>query len=171
MSNPRVDPGPEANVGGVGLGAIEILRPQLADEGKPRAPAASAGQREPEQPQRVVLVVGVVEERDVVGVAHRGDDLAADQELAVDGADRGQTAGLRGGRRRHAEHAPREDRRSQVNPLVATAPGPAASGFGQGDGGGPNCRTTGRLSSWLLSSSSAEDRSPHSGSHRMPASP
>ena len=62
----RVDPGSDANVSGVGVRLLEILRPELADEGQPASRLPRAGQRQPEQAKRVVLVVGVVEVGDLV---------------------------------------------------------------------------------------------------------
>ena len=43
-----------------------------------------AGQRDPEHPQDVVLVVGVVEERRLVVIADGGDDLGARGQPAVE---------------------------------------------------------------------------------------
>ena len=45
---------------------LHVLRSHLPEEGQTRGRPPHPGQRQAEHPQRVVLVVGVVEERDVV---------------------------------------------------------------------------------------------------------
>ena len=83
---------PDADVEGVGDDVLDVL----ASESRSRNASRSVGRHmpasdEPEHPQRVVLVVGVVEEGDLVLAAEGDGRLAADRHLRAAPLD-GQAA-------------------------------------------------------------------------------
>ena len=115
--------------------------------------------REPEQPKRVVLVVGVVEERDAVGIAEGGDDLTADRSwpsIARIGPDGRVCAAADGGRQSAVARSMSPPGESWGGATaMGQAPGLRRQASDPSDRGGLICRTTGCLSSWVLPSKSS----------------
>jgi hypothetical protein len=88
---------------------LEIFRSHFADQREPSGRPPDGRHPHPHHAQRVVFVVGVVEERRLVGAADGSDDFPADDDPSVERADRPlrQRLGGRNGSR-HGEPEPRE---------------------------------------------------------------
>ena len=100
-------PGPDAQIERIRPHAAEILRPHLAQQREMRAHPDGGRQIEPQQPQRRVLVIGVVEEAGIVR-AERRRYVAADRHTIAGKRDRLRRQRL-GARGAHADdQQPRE---------------------------------------------------------------
>ena len=96
---PRTDP----QIQRIGADAVEILAPDLAEQREVRARLERRRQIEPEQPQRRVLVVGVVEEAGIVRSVGRRR-IAAERHAAAGQRDRLRRQRLGPGSGRQADH-------------------------------------------------------------------